>query len=579
MEKLSKYIRPHALYILLTLAIKFVATYMELWIPSLMEIMLRRETAAAGISQIFIYGGLMLLCAAGCLIFNITANRMTAFSSGKITRVIRHDLFDKLQRLSARQMDELTVPSAQSRLTSDTYNVNQLLTRIQRMGIRAPILLVGGIIMLVQKDVQLSLILVGLLPIIALVVYFVTKKSMPLYTAQQTALDSVVRVVQENITGIRVIKALSKTEYEKDRFEGVNKNLTDIGQKAGMTTSITGPATSVVLNLGLTLVVVIGAFRVNGGAIESSVIIAALQYFVMILNAMVGITRIFVMWNRGQASARRVADVLALPEDLQVLPGTTPEDSPAHIEFRDVNFSYTGIGKNIDALSFRLECGQTLGILGATGSGKTTVLSLLLRLYDADAGQVLINGQDIRAIPYDTLREKFGVVFQNDFVTEGTIAHNIRFFRDISDTQLEQAAVCAQAEFIKQKEGEMDAEVAIRGNNLSGGQKQRLLIARALASDPEILVLDDASSALDYQTDANLRKALREHYRNTTTVLVSQRISSVRHADLILMLDDGRVIGAGTHDELMATCPEYQDIAHAQMKVDPNAFDCGKGDL
>lgn len=579
MEKLSKYIKPHVPYILLTLAIKFIATYMELWIPSLMEVMLRGETASAGMQQIFIYGGLMLLCAAGCLVLNITANRMTAFTSGKITRVIRHDLFNKLQHLSARQMDELTIPSAESRLTSDTYNVNQLLTRIQRMGIRAPILLVGGIIMLVQMDIQLSLILVGLLPVIALVVYFVTKKSMPLYTAQQSALDSVVRVVQENITGIRVIKALSKTEYEKGRFEGVNKNLTEIGLKAGMTTSATGPVTSVVLNLGLTLVVVVGAFRVNGGAIESSVIIAALQYFVMILNAMVGITRIFVMWNRGQASARRVADVLALPEDLQILPGITPEENPAHIEFRNVNFSYTGIGKNIDSLSFRLEHGQTLGILGATGSGKTTILNLLLRLYDADDGQVLIDGQDIRRIPYDALRQKFGVVFQNDFVTEGTISHNISFFRDVSDAQLAQAADCAQAEFIKEKDGQMEAEVAIRGNNLSGGQKQRLLIARALAADPEILVLDDASSALDYQTDANLRKALREHYRNTTTVLVSQRVSSLRHADLILVLDDGQVIGAGDHEKLMDICPEYRDIANAQMEADPSAFISGKGAL
>lgn len=565
MEKLSKYIRPHLLYILFTLAVKFVATYVELWIPSLMEIMLRKETANAGVQQIFFYGGLMLLCAAGCLFFNIIANRMTAFSSGKITKAIRHDLFNKLQHLSARQMDELTVPSAESRLTSDTYNVNQLLTRIQRMGIRAPILLVGGIIMLVRMDVQLALILVALLPIIALAVYFVTKKSMPLYTAQQTALDSVVRVVQENITGIRVIKALSKTEYEKERFEGVNKNLSDIGQKAGMTTSLTGPVTSTVLNLGLTSVVIIGAFRVNGGAIEGSVIIAALQYFIMILNAMVGITRIFVMWNKGQASARRVADVLALPEDLEVLPQSQPEQNAPHIEFRDVSFSYTGIGKNIDSLSFRLEHGQTLGILGATGSGKTTILNLLLRLYDADAGQILIDGADIRTIPYEALRQKFGVVFQNDFVTEGTIAHNIRFFRDIADADISRAADCAQAGFIAEKEGGMEAEVVIRGNNLSGGQKQRLLIARALAADPEILVLDDASSALDYQTDANLRRALREHYRNTTTVLVTQRVSSLRHADLILVLDDGCVIGAGSHEQLMDACEEYRTIARTQM--------------
>ena len=565
MGRLGKYIKPHLWFILLTLAIKFAATYAELWIPTLMEVMLRKETAQQGLSQIFLYGGLMLLCACMSILFNISANRMSATSSGKITRVIRHDLFKKLQSLSARQMDRLTIPSAVSRLTSDTYNVNQVLARLQRMGIRAPILLIGGIIMMLGLDLQLALILIGLLPFIAVVVYFVTKKSIPLHTYQQTVLDDVVRVSQENITGIRVIKALSKTEYEKARFDKVNRALADIGQKAGMVTSITGPVTSAILNLGLTSVVLLGAFRVNAGAIESSVIIASLQYFTMILNSMVAITRIFVMWSKGEASAKRVADVLELPEDLQVLPAQAAEENPPHIEFRNVSFSYTGVGKNIENLSFRLERGQTLGILGSTGSGKSTILNLLLRLYDPQEGQILIDGQDIRTIAPDVLRQKFGVVFQNDFITEGTIGHNIRFFREVSQAAAQNAADHAQAAFIAEKEGGMDAEVVVRGNNLSGGQKQRLLIARALAADPEILVLDDASSALDYRTDAALRKALRENYRDTTTVLVTQRVSSLQHADLILVLDDGQVIGTGSHTQLMTSCEDYRSIAQTQM--------------
>lgn len=566
MKQLGKYIRPYAWYILLTLFIKFLGTYVELMIPDLMEVMIDEKAPAGDLPQIYLYGAGMLLCAILALVGNIVANRMTAFSSGKITRAIRHDLFVKLENLSARQMDELTIPSAESRLTSDTYNVNQMLTRIQRMGIRAPILLVGGIIMTLKMDASLALVFIGLLPIIAIVVYFVTKYSVPMHMKQQTVLDKVVRVVQENITGIRVIKALSKTEYEKQRFHGVNTELAQTGLKAGMITSITNPVSTLVLNLGLTLVVVVGAFRVNSGDIKSGVIIAFLQYFTMILNAMLGITRIFVMASKGEASAKRVAEVLALPEDLTVLPAElTEEESPAHIEFKNVSFSYTGVGNNIEDLSFRLEHGQTLGILGPTGSGKSTILNLLLRLYDADSGEVLIDGQDIRTIPYEQLRKKFGIVFQNDFITEGTIAHNIRFFRDVDDSAVEKAAEAAQASFIAEKEGGMEAEVVVRGNNLSGGQKQRLLIARALAADPEILILDDASSALDYQTDSNLRKALRENYRHTTTVVVAQRISSLRHADLILVLDDGRVTGAGNHEHLMKICEEYRMIAETQM--------------
>jgi ATP-binding cassette subfamily B protein len=433
------------------------------------------------------------------------------------------------------------------------------------MGIRAPILLVGGMFMMLRMDAPLALVLICLLPIIAVVVYFVTKHSLPLYTKQQSVLDNVVRTVQENITGIRVIKALSKTEYEKKRFHTVNEQLTAIDQKAGTITAITNPTASLTLNLGLTLVVVIGAFRVNSGECEPGVIVAFLQYFTMILNAMLGITRIFVMYSKGEASARRVASVLETEEDLTIMTSEEKEEHAPHIEFRNVSFSYTGVGKNIENLSFKLEHGQTLGILGPTGSGKSTIINLLLRLYDADEGKILIDGQDIRTVPYEVLRQKFGAVFQNDFVMEGTIGDNLRFFRDVDDDRLRAAAKDAQAEFIDTREGKMDAEVQVRGNNLSGGQKQRLLIARALAANPEILVLDDASSALDYRTDAALRRALRENYRNTTTVLIAQRISSLRHADLILVLDDGAVIGAGNHAHLMETCEEYAYLAQIQM--------------
>ncbi len=570
MKKLMPYIKPYIWVIVLTFCIKFIATTAELMIPRLMQTIIDTTVPAVknggSIGQVYLMGGLMLVFAIIGIACNIFANRMAAISGGKITRKLRHDLYEKLSGLSARQMDKLTTSSAVSRLTSDTYNFNQLITRIQRIGVRAPILLLGGIVMMLSMDPKLALVLIGLLPFIVITVILVTRKTVPLFGKTQEIQDDIVRVCQENITGIRVIKALSKTEYEKERFHKVNEEHSATSQKAATINNITSPVTSVIMNLGLTLVVVFGAYRVNGGAIQSGVIVAFLQYFTKILMATMAITRVFIMWSKGEASAKRIAEVLELPEDLQVLEQQAAEENAPHIEFRDVCFSYTGVDHDLSHISFKLKHGQTLGILGPTGSGKSTIINLLLRLYDADSGTVLIDGRDIRTIDYETLRAKFGVVFQNDFVTEGTIGHNIAFFRDLTDEDLEKGAENAQAaEFISQKDGCMDAEVTVRGNNLSGGQKQRLLIARALAANPEILVLDDSSSALDYKTDANLRRALRENYRNTTTVLIAQRVSSLRHADLILVLDNGQVIGAGRHEELMNTCDEYRIIAETQM--------------
>jgi len=566
LSDLKHYLRPFWGYMGLTMLIKLAGAVMELLIPYLMEIMLDVKVPAGELNGIYLCGALMLLCAFFCLATNVIANRMSAVSSGKITQAIRHDLFEKLESLSARQMDKLTTASAVSRLTSDTYNINQFLARTQRLGIRAPSLLIGGIIIMLSLDATLALVLIAMLPIIALVVYLVTKTTIPLYTNVQAVLDKVVRVVQENITGIRVIKALSKTEDEKKRFHSVNEELTVTDQKAGTIAAITNPTSSLVLNLGLTVVVLVGALQVNAGHTQPGMIVAFLQYFTMILNAMMGVTRIFVMWSKGEASAKRVSKVLELPQDLTVEEALGDKEPNApHIEFRNVSFSYTGVGENLTNLSFKLEHGQVLGILGPTGCGKSTILNLLMRLYDPDTGQIFIDGQDIRTMDAAKLRRRFGVVFQNDFVTEGTIADNIRFFRDLNDGALDRAAKDAQADFIAQKEGGMNAEVMVRGNNLSGGQKQRLLIARALAANPEILVLDDASSALDYRTDANLRRALRQNYRETTTLLVAQRVSSLRHADLILVLDDGCVTGAGTHEQLMETCEEYRIIAQTQM--------------
>ncbi len=564
MRDIIKYIRPYYGYMAITLAIKFIASIMDLLIPSILAKIIDDIVPLGDRGLIFWWGGAMVLCAVVALSGNVFANRMAAHSSGGITERIRHDLFEKITYLSARQLDGFTVPSAVSRLTTDTYNLNQLLARMQRIGVRGPILLVGGIIITLTMDLGLTLVLVATLPVIAVLVYFVTKKTVPMYTTQQTILDRMVRVVQENITGARVIKALSKTEYEKRRFDGVNNELADMEQRVGGVMSITNPGSTLILNLGLTFVVLVGAYRMNAGLSQPGVIIAFLNYFTIILNAMLGVTRIFIMWSKGEASARRVAQVLNTPPDLAV-EAARPAQGTAHVAFRDVTFSYAGVKNNLEHISFSLKHGQTLGIIGATGSGKSTVINLLMRFYDPDQGGIFIDGQDIRTIPTEALRKKFGVVFQNDFLFADTIGENIRYFRDIDPAQTKFAAQNAQAMEFIQSVGGMDYGVSARGNNLSGGQKQRLLIARALAANPEILILDDASSALDYRTDAVLRKALHTNYAKTTAIIVAQRISSIQGADHILVLENGRAIGCGTHQTLMQTCPVYQDIAKTQM--------------
>ncbi|MBE6705845.1 MAG: ABC transporter ATP-binding protein [Ruminococcaceae bacterium] len=569
MKLIMKYVRPHFAGIVIGLIIKFAATILELFLPFLLEKIIDDVVPTGNIRMVIILGVMMVVCSLFAFIFNVTANRMAATTSGKATRKIRYDLFSKITYLSSKKCDEFTESSLISRLTSDTYNVNQFMNRIQRMGVRAPILLIGGIILTMMMDVTLSLVLAAMLPLVCIVVIVVTKVGVPIYTTVQEKLDILVKTVQENITGIRVIKALSKTEYEKKRFNSVNEQLASTERKASDVMAISNPMTTLILNIGLVAVVVVGAYRVNAGQTEPGTIIAFLSYFTIMLNAMLGITRIFVMSTKGMASAQRIEEVLEAENDMKVLPKAgllADTNSKYHIEFRDVSFSYNGREDNISGLSFGLMKGQTLGIIGSTGSGKSTIINLLMRFYDVTGGNIRISGEDIRTIPEARLHTMFGAAFQSDFLFADTVRENIAFGREISDEDIIKASKSAQSfDFISELDEGYDHMLTIKGSNLSGGQKQRLLISRALAGNPDILILDDSSSALDYKTDAQLRKALSENYGEITSVIIAQRVSSVKNADLILVLDDGAVIGKGTHDELMEDCAAYRRIADLQM--------------
>lgn len=573
------YLRPYYGRMAVGFLIKFIGSIMDLFIPWILAYVIDTVIPTGRIERIYLWGVVMLLCSILAVSFNIIANRMASRVASDSTQHLRHDLFAKTMYLSARQTDGFTKPSLISRLTTDTYNVTQMVGRIQRLGVRAPILLVGGILFTMALDPALSCVLLLVLPVLATIMIAVSKKGMPLYRRLQSAVDQFVCLVREDIAGIRVIKALSKMEYEKEKFDKINKMVVTCERNAERTMAVLNPAMNMFLNLGLVAVILVGAFRVNQGLSEVGKILAFMTYFTVILNAMMSISRMFVIMNKAVASAARIEQVLACGEDLATQEETeqreneeeglveagAKEAQKAEIVFEHVTFSYNKKEPNLRDISFQVKKGEMLGIIGATGSGKTTLASLLMRLVDVDEGRILVAGKDVRNYEKRALREKFGVVFQNDTIFEDSIYENVRMGRNLGREELEQALIYAQAdEFAREKietEGEM---LDIRGANLSGGQKQRVLIARALAARPEILILDDSSSALDYRTDARLRKQLREHFQDTTTIMIAQRVSSVMHADHILVLEDGEMIGYGRHEDLLAGCQVYREISQSQ---------------
>ena len=565
MKFIFRYLRPYAGRMSVGFLIKFVGTIMDLCLPRILAYVIDHVMPAGSINQVLWWGGVMLLCSVMAVITNIWANRMASVVARDTTRRIRYDLFRKIAYLTNRQVDTFTIPSLISRMTSDTYNIHQMVGMMQRIGVRAPILLIGGILITLTLDPMLTLVLVSTLPFMVIVTAVITKKGIPLFRQSQEAADSMVRVVRENASGIRVIKALSKSEDEKKHFDSVSSKVVQADRKANVTMAGISPMMNLLLNAGLALVVLVGAVRVNAGLGRVGEIVAFLSYFTIILNAVMILPRIFTIYTKSAASANRISEVMDAQQEMEVQEQTQAAEGDDHITFEHVSFSYNKMEDNLTDIHFSLKRGETLGIIGPTGAGKSTIAQLLLRFYDVDSGAISIAGQDIRTMDMGQLREKFGVVFQNDILFENTIEENIRFGRPIEKSGLEIAARYAQAaEFIADRDG-YDSGLNIKGANLSGGQKQRILIARALAGNPEILILDDSSSALDYKTDASLRNDIRTYFCDTTTILIAQRVSSVMRCDHILVLDDGRMAGYGTHQELMESCELYREIEHIQM--------------
>ena len=611
MKFLLAYVKKYRGLVAAVMGIKLAGTFTELLIPYALEHMIDQVVPKKSLGLVVLFGLCMLGLAVVTRFLNVTANRNAVGVVRKVILEIRRDLFHASLHLSGAQVDEYGLPSLTSRMTSDTYNVQNFIRAAQTLGIRAPIMLIGGMFMTLLMDAHLALILVVMTPVLTVLVVLVSRYGIPLYDTVQKRLDDIVRIMRENITGIRVVKALSREEHERERYGEASRRLMESDIKAGVVMSLPGPLVTLFLNVGLTLVVWFGAIRVNEGVMEPGVILAFLTYFNMILMGVMALNRIFMMMSKANASAARIAAVVKEPEALPVL---SEEEAPdtgreGFIVFDHVSFRYegaagktddttagktsdksgrtkglpeeTGVGGKTteasffagqsrqDALSgidFSIQKGGSLGIIGATGSGKTTILSLLMRFYDATCGNIYIGGKDIRTLDKKELHRLFGVTLQNDAIFADTLRENILLGREVSEETMRQAAKDAMAaEFIESYPDGYEHKSEIHGANFSGGQKQRILITRALAGHAPILVLDDASSALDYKTDAAVRRAIREGHADTTMIVVAQRISSVKDLDQILVMEEGKVIGKGTHGELLSSCPVYREIYESQM--------------
>lgn len=565
MRTVLGFLRPYAWRAAAGMAVKFTAALLELTLPSLLAHIIDVCVPAEDLPAIWRAGALMLLLAFAAALCNITANRMAARVSMEMTRALRRDLYRKTQALSCAQEDRISLSSLVSRLTNDTYHVHQMYDKIQRGGIRAPMLVLGGLTLTFLQAPPLALVQLAVCVLTFLAIWQTTRRSVPRYAQAQEAMDTVVRVLRENASGVRVIKALACQGRERARFDRASRAAREAEEGAGRVMAAANPITSFLLNAGLVLVVAAGAALVNAGQLAPGQIVAFLSYFAIIQTATLGLAKIFVKYSKGAASARRIEEILLAPEGQPLRPAAGAAGPELGME--DVSFSYLGVEQDLKNLSFSLCRGETLGIIGPTGSGKSTLAALLLRLYDAGEGTVWVGGRDVTSVERRALQGRFGVVFQNEALLNASIYDNISFLRRLPREDVVAAAKTAQLwDFVEHLPEGLDTLVDIRGANLSGGQRQRLLVARALAGRPALLILDGADSALDYRTAAALHAALRRDRPGLTTVLISERAASLRNADRILLLENGVIAAQGSHQQLLKTCERYRRMAELQAE-------------
>ncbi|GCE46044.1 ATP-binding cassette subfamily B protein [Thermosporothrix hazakensis] len=572
MISLFRFLKPYRVFLTLVLVLVFLQTLSDLYLPTLMADIVDTGIVKGDTAYILTIGSFMLLVALGGTICSIGVSFFSAKVAVGFGKLLRHKLFTHVESFSLHEFDTVGTASLITRTTNDTNQVQQVLVIILRMMISAPIMCIGGIIMALSQDVQLSWVLVAIIPLLVITILLIMGQAMPLFTIMQKKIDRLNLVLDEGLTGIRVIRAFNRLKHERQRFHDANLDLTNTAIKANRIVAASMPVMMLIMNISTIAIIWFGSIRINNGDMQVGALMAFLQYAMQILFSLLMFSMLFIMLPRASASAARINEILKMrPEITDTTEAQPVETEQGIVEFRDVTFSYPGAEEPaLSHISFKAEPGKVTAIIGGTGSGKSTLVNLIPRFYDIDSGTILIDGVDIRTMSLESLRAKCGFVPQKAVLFSGSVAENIRYGKeDATDEEIRYAAEIAQAaEFISEMKDGYDTMIAQGGVNVSGGQKQRLSIARALVRKPDIYVFDDSFSALDFKTDAKLRAALKDEIANATVFIVAQRVSTIMDADQILVLDQGRIAGMGTHHELMQSSQVYREIVASQLSLE-----------
>lgn len=572
MIKLLRFLKPYRLILVLVVVLAFAQAMSNLYLPNLMADIVDNGIVKGDTGYIWRTGGIMMLVTIGgtiAAVIGIFFSSQVATGFGKI---IRARLFTHVEQFTLHEFDKVSTSSLITRTTNDTTQVQQVLVIMLSIMITAPFTLIAGIILAVNQDVGLSWILVVVIPVLVAAILILMSKAIPMFRIMQTKLDKLNLILDEGLTGVRVVRAFDRQKYEERRFDEANLELTDVAIRVNRLVASLMPIMMFVLNVSSVAILWFGAIRINNGDMQVGALIAFLQYAMQILFALLMVSMMFIMLPRAAASADRINEVLAIvPEINDADQVKLADEMKGYVEFQDVTFSYPGAEQPaLSHISFIARPGEVTAIIGGTGAGKSTLVSLIPRFYDIDSGHILVDGVDIREMPQAHLRSKIGFVPQKAVLFSGTIAENIRYGKDdASEEEVRYAAEVAQAsDFIAEMHDGFNSVIAQGGTNVSGGQKQRLSIARALVRKPEIYVFDDSFSALDFKTDARLRAALRKETLDATVLIVAQRVNTVMDADQIIVLDEGSIAGIGTHRELMRTSEVYREIVSSQLSLE-----------